>query len=260
MVPFSFAGRSFAAFCSSSHDWPALYWPERRALLVADMHLEKASWYAAKAGQMLPPYDSNVALDRIEALVAETGAEELWCLGDSFHDAEGVARLPIDVRARIEALSARLRWKWIVGNHDPALSDAMGGEVLGDVQVDGLWLRHAARRGESAPELSGHFHPQIRMTLRGRHIARRCFVAGATRMILPAFGTLAGGMRPDHPEIVKIVGADAQAMVPLRQTMLRFPLAGSAPRRSQAKAPRRPRNNPGIAPTVADMLHPDGNA
>jgi len=31
----------------------ALFWPARRALLVADLHLEKASWFA-RLGQMLP--------------------------------------------------------------------------------------------------------------------------------------------------------------------------------------------------------------
>ena len=49
-------------FAFGGHDWQllpesALYWPSRRALLVADLHLEKASWFA-RLGQFLPPYDS----------------------------------------------------------------------------------------------------------------------------------------------------------------------------------------------------------
>ena len=42
----------------------ALYWPARRLLLVADLHLEKGSSYA-KRGQMLPPYDSRETLSRL---------------------------------------------------------------------------------------------------------------------------------------------------------------------------------------------------
>ena len=49
MVPFSFAGYDFLASSEG-----ALFWPAQRALLVADLHLEKASWFA-RLGQMLPP-------------------------------------------------------------------------------------------------------------------------------------------------------------------------------------------------------------
>ena len=71
----------------------ALWWPTRRALLVADLHFEKASWFA-RAGQFLPPYDSLETLRRLTDCVAGVDATELWCLGDSFHDSSGVARMP----------------------------------------------------------------------------------------------------------------------------------------------------------------------
>ena len=48
----------------------ALYWPARRALLVADLHLEKASWFA-RLGQMLPPYDSIATLTELARLREE---------------------------------------------------------------------------------------------------------------------------------------------------------------------------------------------
>ena len=57
MVPLSFAGHDFIALPQA-----ALFWPSRRALLLADLHFEKASWFA-RLGQMLPPYDSAATLD-----------------------------------------------------------------------------------------------------------------------------------------------------------------------------------------------------
>jgi metallophosphoesterase superfamily enzyme len=51
----------------------ALFWPARRALLVADLHLEKGSWFA-RLGQMLPPYDSMATLSDLTALAVSTGA------------------------------------------------------------------------------------------------------------------------------------------------------------------------------------------
>ena len=35
----------------------ALYWPEERLLVVADLHLEKGSSFA-RAASLLPPYDT----------------------------------------------------------------------------------------------------------------------------------------------------------------------------------------------------------
>ena len=47
----------------------ALYWPEERALVVADLHLEKGSSFAAR-GVLLPPYDTAATLARLAQLIA----------------------------------------------------------------------------------------------------------------------------------------------------------------------------------------------
>jgi len=219
MVRFSFCGVALAAIGSG-----ALYWPARSALLLADLHLEKASWYA-RGGQMLPPYDSLATLAEVAALQAATDAREIWCLGDSFHDAEGCARLPDAARARLTTLTGMTRWTWITGNHDAGLIDHCGGQVAAEAEVDGLVLRHEAVPHETRPELSGHFHPKLRISVRGRRLARRCFVASGRKLILPAFGALTGGMDADDPAIVEAVGWPAQALVPVRDRMLRFPIA-----------------------------------
>lgn len=223
MVPFSFAGHSVCALPEG-----ALYWPARRALIVADLHFEKASWFAA-GGQMLPPYDSMATLAALTALAGRTQARELWCLGDSFHDSAGCERLPAAARAALSGLTQSLRWVWITGNHDAALSERLpdhcGGEIVEEAEVDGLLLRHEAEPGETRPELSGHFHPKLRVRLRGRQVARRCFVATSTKLILPAFGALTGGLDVDHPEIVRAVGPGAEALVALEDRLLRFPIA-----------------------------------
>lgn len=219
MVPFSFGGHELRALPQG-----ALYWPARRALLVADLHFEKASWFA-RFGQMLPPYDSEATLADLGALVAATGARELWCLGDSFHDSRGCERLSARAQAMLRALTGTLDWVWITGNHDAGLIDHCGGRIVEEAVVDGLVLRHEADPRETRPELSGHFHPKLRVHLRGRKVARRCFVGSATKLILPAFGALTGGLDAGHPEIMRVAGPGAAALVPVNDRMLRFPLA-----------------------------------
>ena len=219
MVPFSFAGETFAATADG-----ALFWPARDALLVADLHLEKASWFA-RLGQFLPPYDSHATLTALAGAVAQTGAARLYCLGDSFHDRFGCERLPGSARDLLTDLTSRLDWTWIVGNHDPGFADHCGGQLADEVELGGIVLRHEAMRGEPRPEMSGHYHPKLRVSLSGRSVSRRCFVVSPTKLILPAFGALTGGLDAHHPEIIGSVGPDATALVPVSDRLLRFPLA-----------------------------------
>ena len=219
MVPFSFAGHDLIALPQG-----ALFWPARSALLVADLHLEKASWFA-RFGQMLPPYDSQATLADLTALAVSTGACEIWCLGDSFHDRHGCDRLPVRAREMLVSLTSTLSWTWITGNHDPGFADHCGGDLVDEALVDGLMLRHEASPSEHRPELSGHFHPKLRVLLRGRRVSRRCFVATPSKLILPAFGSLTGGLDAHHPEIIRAVGPGAQALIPVNDRLLRFPIA-----------------------------------
>ena len=219
MVPFSFADETFEATPGG-----ALYWPREQALLVADLHLEKASWFA-RLGQFLPPYDSHATLSAVAAQVEQTGATRLLCLGDSFHDAFGCDRLPASARALLKELTSRLDWTWIVGNHDPGFADHCGGRIADEVELAGIILRHEAVREEPRPEISGHFHPKLRLHLKGRQVSRRCFVASATKIIMPAFGALTGGLDAHHPQIMGSMGGNASALVPISDRLLRFPLA-----------------------------------
>lgn len=219
MVPLSFAGHDYFASPEG-----ALHWPSQEALLVADLHLEKASWFA-RLGQFLPPYDSLATLQAVEREVERTGVKRLYCLGDSFHDRFGCDRLPSSARDLLNSLTGRLDWIWIVGNHDAGFVDHCGGRIEEECELAGIILRHEAEGGELRPEMSGHFHPKLRLSLRGRSVSRRCFVASATKLILPAYGALTGGLDAGHPEIVKKVGPGAAALVPSADRMLRFPIA-----------------------------------
>ena len=219
MVPFSFGGQEWRALAGG-----ALYWPARRALLVADLHFEKASWFAMR-GQMLPPYDTLATLAELEALVAATAAREMWCLGDSFHDAAGCDRLPGSAQAMLRRLAGSVAWTWITGNHDTGLVDRCGGRVVDEALVDGVVLRHQADPDERRPELSGHYHPKLRVRVRGRLVQRPCFIATPDKLILPAFGALTGGLDAAHPEIVRAVGRRSEALVPVADRLLRFPIA-----------------------------------
>ena len=233
MVPVSFA-LPFAEEEFVLTPSRALYWPREQALLVADLHLEKASYYA-KHGQMLPPYDSRETLERVADAVRETGARRVITLGDNFHDDDGTQRLDPYASGMLESLTRALDWVWITGNHDEHMARGFGGTLTKELEIAGIVLRHQAKRGETRPELSGHYHPKLRLKLHGRHVARACAVVSAneagenaphSRMILPAFGALTGGMDAGDPAILEALqpAAKIDAVLPAGRKLAQFPL------------------------------------
>lgn len=229
MVPLSFAGEEW--LLSGGR---AVYWPRERALLVADLHLEKGSFFA-RHGQPIPPYDSRETLERVALAIRETGARRVISLGDNFHDPDGPARLEDHAAGMLDALTRAVDWVWITGNHDPGMAAHAGGMVADELEIGGVILRHQAQPGETRPELSGHYHPRLQLRLRDRMVRRACAVVSANdggggrsggRMILPAFGAYTGGMDAADPAILAALQPAncIEAVVPVADRLARFAL------------------------------------
>lgn len=178
----------------------AVWWPERRALLVADLHLEKGS-ALARRGAMLPPWDTAATLARLEAVVERLQPALVVSLGDAFHDHHGPASLMIGARARLRALTSGRDWLWISGNHDPEPPKDLGGEAAPALELDGIVLRHVPGGDGEGAEIAGHLHPKARVASARIRAVRPCFAGDGTRLVLPAFGSLAGGLNALAPAI-----------------------------------------------------------
>ena len=230
MGPLSFADQEWLLTSSG-----ALYWPREGVLLVADLHLEKGSFFA-QTGQFVPPYDSRETLERVALAIRETGARRVITLGDNFHDAAGVARLDPHACGMLAALTRAVDWVWITGNHDEghdgaALAATCGGALIDELELGGIILRHRAQKGETRPELSGHYHPRLQLKIHRRNIRRPCAVVSASddgsgRMILPACGAYTGGMNAGDPAILKALqpAQRIDAVVPAAGRLATFPL------------------------------------
>jgi hypothetical protein len=209
----------------------ALYWPEERLLVAADLHLEKGSSYASSAGRLLPPYDSAQTVTRLERLVEAYCPLRVIALGDSFHDRRGAARLDSAVADRIRGLSDRADWIWIHGNHDPKPPRQLGGRGAVEIAIGPLIFRHDAheeRQGEGG-EVIGHYHPVASVSTRGRSFRRRCFAIGRDRLLLPAFGAYAGGLNVREAAIRRLLDAQARVALLGRDRLHLFPIAAALP-------------------------------
>lgn len=169
----------------------ALHFPALGLLVVSDLHLEKGA-AGARRGLMLPPYDTAVTLDALEAVLTKHRPRMVIALGDSFHDMRGSAEMPGIYRSRLTTMATGRDWIWVTGNHDPHPPAGLPGDTADEVAIDGLRFRHEPLAGAARGEIAGHLHPGAVIVQRGRAVRRRCFATDGERLIMPAFGAYTG--------------------------------------------------------------------
>ena len=184
-----------------------LYWPARKALTVSDLHLGKSERLARRGGALLPPYETQATLDKLDRDLETTGAETVICLGDSFDDLTAATGIDEASRLWLARLMAGRDWTWITGNHDPGPIE-IGGTHRAELKLQPFTFRHIADPAERA-EISGHYHPKARLA--GQ--SKPCFLADAARMILPAYGVYTGGLRSHDAALTALMAPDALAIL-----------------------------------------------
>ena len=190
----------------------ALWWQEARLLCVADLHLGKSERLARRGGALLPPYESAETIARLAAEIDSLDPATVVCLGDSFDDSAAAAALGSEARDGLAALGRGREWIWIAGNHDPAAATPSGRRAS-ELRRGPLAFRHQATDAPDSCEVSGHYHPKLRLPVRGRRLSRPCFLFDARRVILPAFGAYTGGLWADAPALARLLAPDARAVV-----------------------------------------------
>jgi DNA ligase-associated metallophosphoesterase len=174
----------------------ALWWPEKKALIVADVHLGKAT-HLNKAGMSLPNKRASRDIAILSILVKELEAEKVIILGDLFHsDYNSEFKLLEDFCAAIAPAKAEL----VIGNHDIAGAQRFveAGLIVREDPycIAPFCFTHDAAGLSHKHDyfiLSGHVHPGVKLHGKAKQsISLPCFYFGATYGLLPAFGTLTG--------------------------------------------------------------------
>jgi uncharacterized protein len=192
----------------------ALYWPARRALVVADIHFGKAAAFRA-LGVPVPRGTTSENLAALDALVARHGAQHIVFLGDFLH--AKAAHAPATQAALLAWRSRQpaLRLTLVRGNHDRHAGDpaaALGIELVDEPFTTGAFS-FCHHPGLEAPGfvLAGHVHPVYVLASRLDALRLPCFVAGPRRMILPSFGSFTGGfvIAPEPGDAVYVSSGEA---------------------------------------------------
>jgi uncharacterized protein len=188
----------------------ALFLAGHGALVVADLHLEKGSFFAAR-GNPVPRHDTRDTLQRLAAVIEVYRPQTLICLGDSFHDVAAGERMMLPDCLALEKLMAQVAaWVWLTGNHDPEIPAIFGG-VTAALHAAGLVQLAHMPETPARPLIAGHYHPKLSVRLgRKQSVSGRCFLYSDELLLLPAFGAYAGGLDVRDEALTPLFAAASQ--------------------------------------------------
>lgn len=182
----------------------AAFLPRHQALLVADVHIGKATTFR-RLGVPVPRGTTEETLAALDASVDATGATHIVILGDLMHSAHSRdAEATLHAVARWRDRRRSLRLTLLRGNHDRRAGDPPAAwriEVVDEaLRLGQFHLRHEPTAVDGdAYTLAGHVHPCISLTGRAHDRLRvACFHFGRRMGLLPAFGAFTG-MHPVEP-------------------------------------------------------------
>lgn len=195
------------------HPYKGIYWKEEKALLIADLHLGKASHFR-KAGIPVPQEVQQSNFDKFMALLLDLKPEKVLILGDLFHsDLNNCWEDFIHLTKQFEHITFDL----VIGNHD-ILALKKYQEANLNLFEEGRIIRPFILTHhplEEVPEnlfnLCGHVHPSVRLSGKGRQTLRLpCFYFGKQQGILPAFGEFTGTytIKPNKEDKVFVIAEE----------------------------------------------------
>ncbi|MDQ3250660.1 MAG: ligase-associated DNA damage response endonuclease PdeM [Chloroflexota bacterium] len=175
----------------------AIYWPRTGTLLIADLHLGKSATLRAHAIPV-PAGDTAADLQRLSQALSRTGARQLIILGDLLHAARGRDATVLATFQTWRDEHADLRIRLVRGNHDRSAGDPPEDwriqTVNGPTPGPRFVLNHEPIEPETGYALTGHLHPAVQLTGKGRQALKLpCFWFGRKCAVLPAFGEFTAG-------------------------------------------------------------------
>jgi len=198
----------------------ALYWPRENMLVIADIHFGKAASFRA-LGVPVPGGTTRENLDTLDALLALHPARQVLFLGDFLHAKAAHAAATQAALHAWRLARPALRLVVVRGNHDAHAGDPparLGIEMVDEpsLQAPFAFCHHPDLLAPGYL-MAGHVHPVYRLRSGWETLRLPCFLAGETRIVLPAFGAFTGGhpIVPEPGERVFVSSGDSVLEVPV---------------------------------------------
>ncbi len=197
----------------------AIYWPQQKALLIADAHFGKAAAYRA-LGQPVPQGTTSQNLQRLNALLSAYPTEQLIFLGDFLHAPKSHASETLAALRHWRVQHEDMRCILVRGNHDKHAGDPPGDLNIETVDepylIGDLALQHMPAPHPTHHVIAGHIHPTFRLVGKGRQrLILPCFHHQAGMTLLPSFGDFTGGFVMENKPGDLICVTDGECVWPV---------------------------------------------
>ena len=197
----------------------AIWIPERRMVIVADLHWGKAAAFRA-AFVPVPTGTTTSDLARLTRVLHDTAATSLVVLGDLLHARAGRHADTLATIAAWREAHRAVAITLVRGNHDAHAGDPPASFRITCVDapyaIGPLIGVHEPQEHPDGYVLAGHLHPCVSVRGRGRQHARlSAFVFGPRVGVLPAFSSFTGtGMyeRSEQDTLFVIADRDVIAL------------------------------------------------
>ncbi|MCA6361475.1 MAG: ligase-associated DNA damage response endonuclease PdeM [Bacteroidetes bacterium] len=197
----------------------AVYRPSLKQLLVADLHLGKATHFR-KAGIAVPHAAHTQTLQRLQTLAEMYDAESIAVLGDFFHSHINTEWEMFTQWMNEMHIPVHL----ITGNHDLHLlrnNPVSGTELCGDEFYSPPFVYRHHPENETDKRgyfrIAGHVHPGYLLRGKARQrVSLPCFLLQPHQLVLPAFGEFTGKeiITPEENDRVFVIAGDTVCEVP----------------------------------------------
>ena len=173
------------------HPSGSLFWEEKSALMISDVHLGKVSHFR-KYGAAVPQKAIQANFELMDEVVELFDPNNIYFLGDLFHS-------HINSEWNLfEEWTSKSKSKIILinGNHDiisPLKYEALGIKIQDELVAKDFLLTHHPEERENYFNFCGHVHPAVKIQGSGKQSLRLpCFFKSSNQLILPAFGKFTG--------------------------------------------------------------------
>ena len=185
------------------HQFGAIYWEEKKTLLISDVHLGKVAHFR-KHGMAIPNeaiFENFFRLNFVKEFFKPT---KIIFLGDLFHSKinkewELFANWTSSITQEIILVE---------GNHDIIEKyhyEDLNIKIYSELEMDDFILTHHPMENNKFFNFCGHLHPGIKLKGSGKQFLNLpCFFRKHNQMILPAFGEFTGNfyLNPTKNDLV----------------------------------------------------------
>jgi DNA ligase-associated metallophosphoesterase len=185
------------------HPSGAVFWEDKKALLISDVHLGKVSHFR-KHGMAIPNSAVSKNFQRLTSVVTYFDPESVVFLGDLFHSSKN-SEWNLFVEWADCCVAEIIL---IAGNHDVIAKenyDTIDVKIFQSLEIDDFLLTHHPTESGPLFNFSGHIHPGVELRgFGGQSLQLPCFFRRKSQLILPAFGEFTGKyiMVPKEDDLV----------------------------------------------------------